>query len=122
MLGCAICGIASVAGIGFFAKTVAAPALTATQYYNAVEKQDYATSFSYTSMNTLTQDAYTKASQLLDTAKGPVTSFSIGNVSVNNNTASVTVSVTRGSNASYDVHLQLQQVNGSWKITSFDNI
>jgi hypothetical protein len=122
VLGCAICGIASVAGIGFFAKTVAAPALTATQYYNAVEKQDYTTSFSYTSLNTLTQDAYTKAAQLIDTAKGPVTSFSIGNVSVNNNTASVIVSVTRGSTAPYDVHLQLQQVNGSWKITSFDNI
>ncbi len=121
VLGCAGCGIASFAGIGFFAKSIAAPALTATQYYNAVEKQDYATAFSYTSLNTLTQDAYTKAAQLLDTAKGPVTSYSIGNVSINNNIATVTVSVTRGSTTS-DVHLQLQQVNGSWKITSFDNI
>jgi hypothetical protein len=122
LLGCAICGIASVAGIGFFAKSVAAPALTATQYYNAVQKQDYTTAFSFTNLNSLTQDAYTKAAQLLDTAKGPVTSYSIGNVAVNNNTASVIVSVTRGSNTPYIVHLQLQQVNGSWKITSFDNI
>ena len=41
---------------------------------------------------------------------------------MNNNIATVTVSVTRGSAAPYNVQLQLQQVNGSWKITSYDNI
>jgi hypothetical protein len=129
VLSCAVCGIFFVAGIGFFAKTVAGPAITVNQYYSAVEKQDYNTAFSYISTNltasngqTLTQQIYTVAAQGLDTLKGKVTNYSVGNVSTSNNVASVTVSVTRGSAAPYDVHLQLQQVNGAWKITSYDNI
>jgi hypothetical protein len=129
VLSCAICGILFVAGVGFFAKTVAAPALVVNQYYSAIQKQDYNTAYSYIDQNLtasnnepLTQQVYTVAAQLLDTTKGKVSNFSVGgNISVNNNTASVTVSVTRGSTA-YNVHLQLQQVNGSWKITSYDNI
>ncbi len=100
-----------------------------SQYYSAVEKQDYNTAFSYISTNltasngqTLTQELYATAAQALDTVKGKVTNFSVGNVSTNNNVATVTVSVTRGGGTPYDVHLQLQQVNGSWKITSYDNI
>jgi hypothetical protein len=129
VLSCAVCGIFFVAGIGFFAKTVAGPAITVNQYYSAVEKQDYNTAFSYISTNltasngqTLTQQIYTVAAQGLDTVKGKVTNYSVGSVSTSNNVASVTVSVTRGSAAPYDVHLQLQQVNGAWKITSYDNI
>ena len=127
MLGCGACGILSVAGIGFFAKTVAGPAITANQYYSAVEKQDYNTAFSYTNLTTLngqtlTQEAYTKTAQALDLARGNVTNFSVGNISTNNNIATVTVSVTRGNSPSYTVQLQLQQVNGAWKITTFDNI
>jgi ABC-type transporter MlaC component len=129
VLSCAVCGIFFVAGIGFFAKTVAGPAITVNQYYSAVEKQDYNTAFSYISTNltasngqTLTQQIYTVAAQGLDTVKGKVTNYSDGSISTSNNVASVTVSVTRGSAAPYDVHLQLQQVNGAWKITSYDNI
>ncbi len=129
VLSCAVCGILFVAGVGFFAKTVAAPALVANQYYSAVEKQDYSNAYSYLNTNLiaqnnqpLTQELYTTAAQTLDTAKGTVSNYSVGNISVNNNTASVTVSVTRGSTPAYDVQLQLQQVNGTWKITRFDNI
>jgi hypothetical protein len=129
VLSCAVCGILFVTGVGFFAKTVAAPALVANQYYSAVEKQDYNTAFSYISTNltasngqALTQELYTTAGQALDKVKGNVTSFSVGVPSVTNNTASMTVTVTRASTPAYDVHLQLQQVNGSWKITSYDNI
>ncbi len=120
---------APVTGVGFFAKTVVGPAITANQYYSAVEKQDYQTAFSYTNLTVLngqnlTQELYTTTAQALDTAKGRVTNFSVGNISLNNNNnaASVTVSVTRGSASPYNVQLQLQQVNGSWKITSFNNI
>ena len=129
LLSCAICAIASALGIGFFAKTVAGPAITADQYYTAVKNQDYNTAFTYISTNmtttngqNLTQELYTTAAKGLDTVKGQVTNFSVGTPSINNNVANVTVSVTRGSAAPYDVHLQLQQVNGSWKITSYDNI
>ncbi len=129
VLSCAVCGILFVAGVGFFAKTVAAPALVANQYYSAVSQQHYTTAYSYLNTNLiaqnnqpLTQELYTTAAQTLDTAKGTVSNYSVGNISVNNNTASVTVSVTRGSTPAYDVQLQLQQVNGTWKITRFDNI
>ena len=129
LLGCAICGIASVAGVGFFAKNVAGPAIIVNEYYTAVKNQDYNTAFSYISTNltasngqNLTQQLYTTAAQALDTVKGKVTNFSVGSVSTNNNVANVTVSVTRGGGTPYDVHLQLQQVNGTWKITSYDNI
>jgi hypothetical protein len=129
VLSCAVCGIFFVAGIGFFAKTVAGPAITVDQYYTAVKNQDYNTAFTYISTNftasngqTLTQELYSTAAQALDTVKGKVTNFSVGSVSTSNNVATVTVSVTRGNASPYDVHLQLQQVNGSWKITSYDNI
>lgn len=129
MLSCAICGILFVAGVGFFAKSVAAPALVVNQYYSAVEKQDYSTAYSYLNTNsivlngqTVTPELYTTASQAVDLAKGKVSNYSVGNISVNNNnTASVTVTVTRGSTPAYDVQVQLQQVNGTWKITSFNN-
>src|SRR6266566_4473183 len=124
VLSCAVCGILFATGVGFFAKTVVGPAITANQYYSAVEKQDYNTAFSYISTNltasngqTLTHELYSTAAQALDTVKGKVTNFSVGSISTSNNVASVTVSVTRGSASPYDVHLQLQQINGSWKIT-----
>ena len=129
VLSCAVCGILFATGAAFFAKTVVGPAIVVNDYYNAVEKQDYSKAYSYISTNliaqnnqTLTQELYTTAAKGLDTLKGNVSNYSVGSVSVNNNTASVTVSVTRGSASPYDVHLQLQQVNGSWKITSYDNI
>ena len=129
VLGCGVCGIFSIAGIGFFAKTIAGPAIAVDQYYTAVKNQDYNTAFSYISTNltasngqTLTQELYTTAAQALDTVKGKVTNFSVGPPSINNNVATVTVSVTRGGTAPYNVQLQLQQVNGAWKITSYDNI
>jgi ABC-type transporter MlaC component len=65
---------------------------------------------------------YTLAAQALDTVKGKVTNYNVRNVTTNSNTTNVTVSVTRANAPSYDVHLQLQQVNGSWKITAYDNI
>ena len=129
VLSCAVCGILFATGVGFFAKTVAGPAIVVNDYYNAVEKQDYSKAYSYIDQNltasngkALTEQIYTLAAQGLDTLKGKVSNYSVGSVSVNNDTASVTVSVTRGSASPYAVHLQLQQVNGSWKITSYDNI
>jgi nitrogen fixation protein FixH len=123
-----VCGIliASGAGVlGGIIGKVAGPTYTVSQYYNAVEKQDYSTAYMYIDANftvqnnqNLTQQLYTDAAQTLDTTSGKVNNYSIGNISVTNNSASITVSVTRGSTPAYDVQLQLQQVNGSWKITS----
>jgi hypothetical protein len=128
VLGCAVCGLA-LAGVGFFAKTVAGPAIVVDQYYSAVKNQDYTTAFSNMEPGTTTfrgqvisQQAYMVAAQGLDTLRGKVSSFSVAVPSVTNNSASVTVTVNRTNAAAYDVQLQLQQVNGSWKIVSFDNI
>ena len=132
MLVCGGCGILFASGVGIFGGivgSIAGPAYTVNQYYNAIEKQDYATAYSYIGTNltttngkTLTKDLYTAAAQAFDLAKGKVSSFSVGNISSSNNVTSVTVSVTRANAAPYDVHLQFQQVSGSWKITSYDNI
>jgi NTF2-like N-terminal transpeptidase domain len=124
-----VCGILFATGAAFFAKTVAGPALVANQYYSAVEKQDYTTAYSYLSTNLiaqnnqpLTQELYTTAAQTLDAVKGKVTNYNVKNVTTNNTTTSLTVTVTRANAPSYDVQLQLEQVNGTWKITKFDNI
>jgi hypothetical protein len=132
VLGCGGCGILFALGAGPLVNIVGSivgPAYTVNQYYTAVKNQNYNTAFSYISTDmttstgqTLTQDLYTTAAQLLDTAKGKVTNYSVGNISSSNNVTSVTVTVTRANAPPYDVHLQLQQVNGSWKITSYDNI
>ena len=132
VLVCGGCGILFASGVGIFGGivgSIAGPAYTVNQYYNAIEKQDYAKAYSYIGTNltttngkTLTQDLYTVAAQALDLAKGKVSSFSVGDITSSNNVTTVTVSVTRANTASYDVKLQLQQVNGSWKITSYDNI
>jgi hypothetical protein len=132
VLSCAFCGILFALGVGPLVNivgSIAGPTYTVNQYYNAVEKQDYTTAYSYIGTNliaqnnqTLTQELYTTAAQALDTVKGKVTNFNVKNVNPNTTTTSVTVTVTRGNASPYDIHLQLQQVNGSWKITSYDNI
>jgi hypothetical protein len=136
VLGCGGCIIASVAGISLFGtvvSTVIAPSATANSYYTAIEKQDYATAFNFLDINSasvegqqLTQDAFVLLAQTVDLTKGTVTSFKQTGVSVNSNTSSgntatVTMSVTRNG-SSYTVHLQLQETNNVWKITSVDNI
>ncbi len=102
----------------------------ANQYYTAVEKQDYNTAFTYLDTNltlngqSLTQSLYIQGAMLFDQAKGKLTAYSISNISLNSNngvnTAMLTVSETRNG-APYDVHVQLKQESGGWKITSVDN-
>ncbi len=129
VLSCAVCGILFANGAAFFAKTVAGPAIVVDQYYNAVKGQHYDTAFSYMEPGTTTfrgqpinLQAYTVFAQGLDFGKGKVTGFSVGNISGTDKITSVTVTVNRTNSAAYNVNLQLQQVNGSWKIISFDNI
>lgn len=105
---------------------------TVQQYYTAIKNQDYAIAYSYLDPNLTytngqptTQSLYTFHAQSQDTSKGTVYSFTVGSISVNNyGIASVTVTVIRINTASapYDVHLQLKQENGAWKIIFSDNI
>jgi len=128
VLGCGGCAIASAAGIGFFAKTVIGPTTTANAYYQAIKDQDYAKAYTYIDTSKAsgqlqqeTEQAFSALGQLDDKAQGRVTSFSQQNVSVNNDTSTVTMSVTRNGSP-YTVHLQMKQEGNDWKIVGFDNI
>lgn len=128
LLSCAGCFIAGAAGYNFFAQTVIGPTTVANSYYSAIQNQDYAKAYSYLDSNmqtlsgqTLTQNLYTTAATAKDTADGAVISFSQTDYTTNNGTASITMSVTRNG-LTYDVHLQLQQANNNWVITSYDAI
>jgi hypothetical protein len=113
--------------------TVIAPSATAASYYKAIQKQDYATAFTYLDISgasvegqQITQDAFVLLAQAVDKTKGTVSSFSQSGISLNTstssgNTATVTMDVTRNG-SSYTVHLELRQENNVWKITSVDNI
>ncbi len=103
----------------------------ASQYYTAIEKQDYNTAFTYLDTSNLTlngqgltQSLYIQGAMLIDQTKGKLTAYSITNTSLNSNngvnTAMLTVSETRNG-APYDVHVQLKQESSGWKITSLDN-
>jgi len=104
----------------------------ATQYYDAVKSQDYASAFTYLDPqgitvggHSLTQSRYIQAARTIDAQKGVVSSYSIASTAINStngvNTAAFTVSVTRREQ-SYAVHLQLRQEDSGWKIVSIDNI
>lgn len=130
ILVCGGCAIAGAFGIGFLAKTVAAPITTVNSYYQAVENQNYTQAYSYLQIDTFTAGGQSVAAsettfaQLaggLDTARGKVSNFNIKNTNVSGDTATVTVDVTRNGQT-YTVTLQLRQVSGNWKIVQFDNI
>lgn len=65
------------------------------------------------------QQSFVTAAQAVDASIGPVSNFSVRPNS--SDTSHLTVTVTRGSQT-YDVHLTLAQLGGSWKITSMDGI
>ncbi len=134
VLGCGGCAAAAIAGVGFFANSLAGPTQAANNYYQAIKNRDYHQAFSYIDTSgissqqdqQLTEDAYTVLAQTEDVASGPVTRFSQTNINVNStngvNTASVTMSVTRQSRGTYSVQLQLKEENGVWKITDYSNV
>ena len=131
VLGCGGCAIASYAGIGYFAKTIAGPSVAVNSYYQNIKDQNYDQAYTYLDTSGTVQSQFVNASSFAqvakaqDQVKGPVTAFSQTNISTDStngvNTASVTMSVTR-SGAAYAVQLQLKEENGVWKITSFDTI
>lgn len=128
VLGCIGCGVTFALGVGFFAKTVLGPTTAANSYYQAIENKDYVKAYSYLDTSSisvqgqkLSEVAFVALAQSTDRLKGPVTSFSQTNITTGNNTATVTMSVTRNG-LSYTVQLELQQTGNTWKITAFDNL
>ena len=130
VLACGGCAIMGALGIGFFAKTVAGPISSVDQYYKAIESQDYNTAYSHLQVDNFTLGSqtlpanatiFTQLANVLDSQRGKVTKYSITSTNVNNDTATVTVSVTRRG-PPYTVTLNLKQVGNDWKIVRLDNI
>ncbi len=127
--GCAICGVLTANGIGFLAQK-AGPVVAVDQYYTAVQKQDYATAFSYLSPDaTLTsqgqtvpiggsQQGYVQAAQLLDENFGTVSSHTVA--ATGSDTAILTINVTRTKHAPYSVRFTMVQVGSAWKIKNME--
>jgi hypothetical protein len=132
VLACGGCVAAAIAGVGFFASSLAAPSAAASGYYRAIENQQYDVAYSYLDTNSLnlqeqqiTEQTFSLAAEARDEADSRVTGFSQTTINVNTtngvSTAEVTLSVTRGK-YTYLVHLQMQEENNVWKITDFDTI
>ena len=93
-------------------------------YYSAIKTQDYGTAYSYLGSPLRTeysQQAFTQAAQQQDTAAGTVSRFGMTNIPTGD-PAYVTLTVTRANGSTYDVHLELRQEGGAWKVTAFDRI
>ena len=95
------------------------------RYYLNIMSGDYTTASSYLDSNfTINcqpvgdQQAFTRLAKAADAHYGTVHGITL---STESDAAHVTVTVSRGSR-SYDVHLVLQQENGTWKIVSADGI
>jgi hypothetical protein len=129
VLACGICGVTGMLGANIFKQAIG-PAVVVEQYYQAVQKQDYATAYTYVSPGATvslqgrsfpvtSQQSYTLLAQTLDRSLGTAsqhTSHIDGS-----NTSSFSVTVTRGGKH-FLVHLTLSQSGNDWKITSADGI
>ena len=110
-------------------------AMNATgQYYQAIQRHDYTTAYNSLDKNaTFTVQSrpvvmnsvhtLATASQALDTRDGVISSYiaTDGHFEQGTNIVDLTMKVTR-TGQSYDVHLKLELVSGSWKILSADGV
>ncbi len=128
-----ICGLCGWAGYTLFVPSFQNASGIVTEvnsYYQSVEQRNYTSAYADLHVDGLTPDAFAQQAQLRDTQAGTITSFMLGTpvpdtshgsggIDFSYYTADVTVVRV---NASYTVHLDLQKINGSWKITYFDKI
>lgn len=108
------------------------PADIVSDYYNAIEQQDYAKAYLYLHLNALpshwdqdqpaTQDAYTQQAKAADYEDGYVTHYSIYHTEmIDNNYARVIMGIRRDDDR-YRVALDLRMVDGTWRIVQFSSI
>ncbi|SRR5260221_9379461 len=94
------------------------------RYYLNIIGGDYTTAYSYLDSNAtingqqVDQQAFTRLAKAADAQFGTAHAILL---STESDATHVTVTVSRGSR-SYDVHLVLQQENGTWKIISADRV
>jgi hypothetical protein len=93
-------------------------------YYSAIKDQDYGKAYSYLGsglQREYSQQAFTQVAQKQDAAYGKVSRFGMTSIPMGD-PAYITLTVTRTNGTSYDVHLELRQEGGAWKVTAFDRI
>jgi len=95
-------------------------------YYNAVERQDYATAYTYLNhqmsassgqLQTPSLPVYTQSALSLDQAAGRLTAYTISSTSITNGIATVIVERTRGANTA-EVFVEVQHVGDNWEINA----
>jgi hypothetical protein len=105
----------------------ASPAATVSNYYNAVEQQDYHKAFSYFHFSNSDSDqqsveaSYVALSRLADAFEGELQSYQIASTEVSGDTATVVAHLIRA-NRSYDATLQLTRIGSDWKITNLSTL
>jgi hypothetical protein len=131
LLICGGCFLLSMLGTSNLINFVSSPMTTVDNYYTAVQSQDYATAYSYLSVDTLSlngqrttasESSYEQIATTLDNQRGLVTAYAVTSSNVSGDTATITVHVTRAGGNSYNVTLRLAKIGSDWKITDFDNI
>jgi flagellar basal body-associated protein FliL len=95
------------------------------RYYLTIMSGDYTTAYSYLDKRAtingqpVDQQVFTSLAKAADSRYGTVSAITFNTES---DVAQVTATVTRGGSHNDEVHLVLQQENGTWKIVSADGI
>ena len=129
VLGCAACGIFFY-NVGKQATNIVGPAFTVGEYYQYLKQGDYSKAYTFVDPNASytvggqavtvsDEQSFAQAAQSVDSANGTITSIQAGTNTTD--TTHMTMTITRNGSP-YDVHLTLQQENGSWKIIAADGI
>ncbi|MBV9688426.1 MAG: DUF4878 domain-containing protein [Ktedonobacteraceae bacterium] len=122
--GMVVLGLAAFLAVSLISSlTTAGPRNAVDGFYKANEQQDYAKAYTYLDTSGVsiqgqqyTQPVFVQASQTIDRVVGPVTKYNITNAQVNNDTATVTVDVTRGTSTMAE-NIRLSKIGNDWKIT-----
>ena len=93
-------------------------------YYQAIEKHDYVKAYSYVQKDAKTADGQKLTLDLLkqmatstEDAEGPIQSLDVAAFP-----SQVVMTITRQKLGPYHTHIQVQQVDSTWKIVSIDRI
>ncbi len=93
-------------------------------YYKAIEEHDYAKAYSYVQDNVATVNGQKLTLAVLkqmatttEDAEGPIQSFNVAAFP-----SEVVMTITRQRLGPYHTHIQVKQVDGTWKIVSIDRI
>jgi len=91
----------------------------ATNYYNAIEKQDYPLAYTYldAAATKFSQSSFMQEARSRDQEEGKVQSYSTAAFP-----PMVIMTVTRVNLGPYHVHLQFKQENTRWKIVELERI